>query len=479
MIIPQNEPSQQSFGLQKDNQEHLFENVNLYNYSQKQQEIAVDLIKVLCGDWRQLYEGAQQILSGPVERPSNYIQQSLYIASAIMGFATQNYLNVFPCHWFICIGESGSGKSLANVIIEKTLYNIKNNKCWHMAMPASRQGLYSKFNQTKEGSVPNPNVFIDFDEGLNALLTQLWPLNGIECTGPLGPLIETLLKTYGPCSHMPEINNKDPNQSCKRVDFPRIGLTANGQNFQLAYSSRFLEKGFYHRCFVYDFVGKVVPQDMVSFLDDVENTVKNSDLSIGEEYLKSFNSKLFYKLPQNEPVHKFVQSGRLPNPSGHDFHEDYHELMEYLNTNNYEYHARAIAEQYKNRCKERFHAYAWLHAWGCDRKKPIGQDTAVASLFLSLHYQNILNRMKNLPKANLHDYDLIKYIYQAIKKKPDIKRMYITNKISKNQSLSKFDGRSIDRAIGYLVSENYIVQNKRAGFPTSYRVSTHDPKLLD
>ena len=128
MIIPQNEPSQQSFGLQKDNQEHLFENVNLYNYSQKQQEIAVDLIKVLCGDWRQLYEGAQQILSGPVERPSNYIQQSLYIASAIMGFATQNYLNVFPCHWFICIGESGSGKSLANVIIEKTLYNIKNNK---------------------------------------------------------------------------------------------------------------------------------------------------------------------------------------------------------------------------------------------------------------------------------------------------------------------------------------------------------------
>jgi len=484
MIIPQNVSSQQSFGPQKDNQEYLFENVNLYNYSKRQEEIAVDLAGALFGDWASLYNGAQEILSGPVERPSNYIQQSLYIASAIMGFATQNFLNVFPCHWFICIGESGSGKSLANVIIEKTLSAISNvsaNKCWHMGMPASRQGLYSKFDQTKEGCVPNPNVFIDFDEGLNALLTQLWPLNGIECTGPLGPLIETLLKTYGPCSHMPEITNKDPNQSCKRVDFPRIGLTANGQNFQLAYSSRFLEKGFYHRCFVYDFVGKVVSQDMDSFLKDTENSVKDTDLAIERKYWEPLNVKFMnaMPLPQGQMFHRFVKQGPLPKPEVEDFHKDYHELMEYLNTNNYEYHARAIAEQYRNRCKERFHAYAWLHAWGCERERPNKDDTSVASLFLSLHYQNILNRMKNLPKANLHDYDLIKYIYQAIMKKPDIKRMYITNKISKNQSLSKFDGRAIDRAIGYLVSENYIVQNKRAGFPTSYRVSSHDPKLLD
>jgi hypothetical protein len=191
------------------------------------------------------------------------------------------------------------------------------------------------------------------------------------------------------------------------------------------------------------------------------------------------NHKFTNKIQLTETIYRFVQKGRLPKPKSHDFHEDYHELMEYLNANNHEYHARAIAEQYKNRSKERFHAYAWLHAWGCNRDKPDDKDVTVASLFLSLHYQNILNRIKFLPKSNLHDYDLIKYIYHSIKIKPEIKRMYITNKISKNQSFSKFDARAIDRAIAYLVSENYIVQNKRSGFPTTYRVSNSDPKLFD
>lgn len=476
MSISQSRSSQQ---LSESTDKHLFENLNIYTQSQKQIDLAVDLSSSLQGVWAELYWGAQNILSGPSSQSSQVaynIQQSIYIASALMGVTTQNYLNAFPCHWFICIGESGAGKSLANVIIEKTLNKIIN-KCWHIGMPASRQGLYSKFDRTKDG-VPTNNVFIDFDEGLNALLTHLWPSNGLENTGPLGPLVETLLKAYGPCSHMPEITNKDPLHSCKRVESPRIGLTANGQNFQLAYSTRFLEKGFYHRSFVYDFVGKNIKQDMKSFLDDTENTVKDSDLSIPDNFLSRLNQKFLTEAP-GEFIYKFVKAGRLPDPPIEDFHEDYHELMEYLNTNDHEYHARAIAEQYRNRSKERFHCYAWLHAWGSDRDKPNTDDVTVASLFLSLHYQNILNRVKNLPNSKMHDYDLIRYIYQSVRNKPEIKRMYITNKISKNQGLSKFDTRSIDRAISYLIQENYIVQSKRSGAPTTYRVSSLDPKIFD
>jgi hypothetical protein len=464
--MPQNETSQQA--IAHNNIQLQFQNISLYQYSKAQEALAADIASKLEGDWGSLYWGAQDILSGNGVQPNNFIQQSIYIATAIMGLSTQNIYNFFPCHWYICIGESGAGKSLANEIIGKTLLKLRN-KCWHVVMPASREGLYTKFDPQKEGYVPNPNVFLDYDEGLGHLL-KLWPAFGSEPPSILAPLIDTLLKAYGPCSHLPEITNKDPTKSSRRVEKPRIGFTTNGQNFQLATSDKFLEKGFYQRCYVFDFVGKVVPQNIDSFLDSAESKNTSSELAISDKYLADLNNKFPYELTLEPKIIAYAKKGRLPNPTtGHDFHEDYSELMEYLNKGGHEYHAKAIAEQYRNRLVERFVSYAWLHAWGAGREAPTEADTTIASLFISLHYQNILNRMKYMPKDNPHDYDLITYIYQCVMSKPGLTRSYITKRCSANNAYKKFSSHHIDRAIAFLVKESQITETKAAGCQTSYR----------
>jgi hypothetical protein len=466
MIIAQNESSQQ--GTVNNNFESQFQNISLYQYSKAQKQIATDLVSHLSGHWGELYWGAQEILSGEKEQPNNFIQQSLYISTAIMGLSTQNIYNFFPCHWYICIGESGSGKSLCNEIIAKTLIKLRN-KCWPVVMPASREGLYTIFDPQKDGYVPNPNIFLDFDEGLGHL-HKLWPSYGAELPHVLSPLIDTLLKSYGPCSFLPEITNKDPAKSSKRVESPRIGLTTNGQNFTIATSDRFLDKGFYQRSFVFDFVGKIVPKNLDSFLDAAESKNISTELAILDKYWENLNKSFPFEFSLQTKIRTYAKKGRLPNPTvGYDFHEDYSELMQYLNKGGHEAHAKALTEQYQNRLTERFVSYAWLHAWGAGRLSPNEQDTTVASLFISLHYQNILNRMLHMPKNNPHDYDLITYIYQCVINKPGLTRSYITKRCSANNAYKKFSSQNIDRAIAFLVKESQIAETKTAGCQTSYR----------
>jgi hypothetical protein len=459
MSIAQNESSQQSLSPR-------------YKYSDKQIQLAVDIKCGLKGAFLDLYKGAQKVLSDKEDPKVENIQQALYIATVLMGASTQYYLNLFPCYWYISIGESGGGKTFTNLIISNTLSKIETqNRCWPIKMPGSREGLYRRLDSTRDDSVPNPNVFVYWDEGL-AGLKRIWPYGDVENISPTGPLVETLLGSYGGCEELAEISTKDPEKSCKRIVNPRILFTINGQpNVYTAIlnSNNFLGNGLYHRCHVFDFIGDDLPETLDGFLQGIDDKI-NTPTSLHSDYLSSIN-KILKDI--DKPI-VWAKKGNVPKPD-YDFLNDYRELLTYLNENSLDNHALAISEQYKNRTRKRFSTYAWLHAFGCGRDKLAKEDTNFASLSLGLHYQNILNRVKTRSKNDCGELDLIEYVYEKIKNYFDKKRTgpereYILNLVRKKWS-TKFKIQDTDKALEFLIKSEYIsaynTKNKPFYRPTS------------
>jgi len=468
MNISQNEPSQQSFKAIKN----PLQLTNSYKQSESQIKLTTDLSVIIEGAFKDLYLGAMELFSGSETDLSQFQQQSLYVATSVMGCVTQDYLNLFCNHWFICVGESGSRKTIANQIIKNTIIRTKN-KCYPINMPASREGLYSRLGV--EGGIPKPNVFIEFDEGLNKLY-KLWANQKPESNSALNGLMSTLIESYGPVQELSEITNKDLTKSSKAVLSPRIALTLNGQGLSFAKavtSDSFLNNGFYHRCLVFDFVVKETDDSQDNYL----NEDYDSDLLINNKYLDYLNWLIKHEgnLP-SKPCIKYRIKGASPR-SDYDFKQDYYELLEYLNSNCPPVHTLAIVDQHNSRMKERIKTLAWLHAWGRGAEKWDTIDVTFAYMLGGLHYQNILNRLKNAPLDARNDYHLMKYIYGHVARKKTVLRQRIQSACGNHNDYKQFSSTQVSYAIKELIAEGYIVARKQ-GKSTYYDIGAekfHDP----
>lgn len=442
MTISQNEPSQQLKLL----------TTSSYDHSAKQKHLMTDIGSIMKGSLSDLYLGAMELFSGSSIDSGEFQQQSLYVALAVMGCSTQDYLNLFPNHWFICIGESGSRKTLANQIIKNTLIQI-DNKCYPINMPASREGLYTRLNW-EQGGVQKPSVIIEFDEGLTKL-SKLWANQRPETNGSLTTLMETLLGAFGAPSELGEITNKDPAKSSKAIINPRIALTVNGQGISFSRaldSDTFLDNGFYHRCLVFDFLGDTQEDTLDDYLSDK----KNSLLIMDKGRLSYLN-----KILSNPAL--LETRGATPS-TDYNFKNDYYELLHYLNINSLPLHASAIIAQHKNRMPSRIRTMAWLHAWGRGAKRWETVDVTFAYMVGGLHYQNILNRLKHAPLDDTTDFELMSYICHTVTRRSKegklTSRKDIQSLCSRKKNFKHMQGLGVSNALKELEAEGYLIVKK-------------------
>lgn len=446
--MTQNEQSQQS------SEQLKLTNRSSYKYSDKQTSLCHEIIKDSKGIWSDICYNALKIFTGTDSPISDFQQQSIYVADMILGCATQDYLDLKPNYWSLCIGESGSGKTVANIIVKESLRRIPNNTCWNIKMPASEGGLYTALN-----ALPRPCAFIEYDEGLNKLV-KLWNNNKPETSGIVSNLLETLMSIYEAGGDLSEVTNKDPSKSSKGIIRPVVSLSITGQALSYARAcsvSEFIDKGFYHRCLIYDFIGRESCASFNEYLDEADTS---RSLRLDDDKLLRLKSKIKVALKTDtQPVEFYIKQGRAPS-SSYDFTKDYNELLTYLNELGEEAHARAIIEQYNNRMRDKIKTLARLHAWGRGADTWESDDVTWAMKRAGLHYQNILNRLKNSPIESRNDYLLIKYIYDKVIFCRKIEHVYITKLVSKKNGIKHFHSPQIKQAIKYLCEEGLIIEHR-------------------
>jgi len=395
MSISQNESSQQSF-------ETLY---SKWSASTDYKDILVQLMSKLAvmidGAWLEIFKQAD------VLHP-NRPQASHYIAMNLVCCGAQGYLATPALNYNIGVGISGGGKSWANLTVTQSL-NLLDSSIFIVAKPKSGDGLNSAFH-----CFPRPNGYFYLDEGLATLLANV----GSKTTNSSNyEAYKGFLSCYGSPSSLLGSKNKDKEKDTASVLYPRLTYNCDGQYSVIASclsDRQFLEAGYLQRSLYWHFVQpkKVIKSNEMSLLQksvQVETTTDDlviRDLSSINKYVLHLYTSTALKDMCPPPSHKAI----LPLPS-HDWTIHYYRFCDVI---------KDVPTLYKqladiNRTNEKIRYLAQLHAWARGSREVEKGDVEVASLIISISYENFID-IYRLSQAMPDEEQLMWVLLQAVHK---------------------------------------------------------------
>ena len=371
MNISQNESSQQSF------EDCYSQWSSSTDYKDSLVKLMSQLTVMLDGAWLEIFKQAD------VLHP-NRPQTSHYIAMNLVCCGAQGYLATPALNYNIGVGMSGGGKTWANTTVTQSLNSLKS-QIFTVTKPKSGDALNSAFN-----CFPRPNGYFYSDEGLATLLANV----GSKTTNSSNyEAYKGFLSCYGSPSILLGSKNKDKDKDTASVLYPRLTYNCDGQYTVIASclaDRQFLEAGYLQRSLYWHFVSpkKVIKSNEMSLLQksvQVETATDDlviRDLSSLNKYVLHFYATTALKDMCLPPSHKAI----LPLPS-HDWTIHYDKFCDAIKDVPTLY--RQLADI--NRTNEKIRYLSQLHAWARGSREVEKIDVEVASLIISISYENFID----------------------------------------------------------------------------------------
>lgn len=398
MIIPQNEISQQS----NDELYNLWKQTTDYNETLI--ELMSKLTVTLSGAWLDIYKRAYEL-------HPNRPQTAHYIAMNLVCCGAQGYLATPSINYNIGVGCSGGGKTWANLTISQSLKNLKS-EIYTVSKPKSGDALNSAFN-----CFPRPNGYFYSDEGLATLLANVGSKSNNSSNYEA---YKGFLSCYGSPSTLLGSKNKDKEKDTASVLYPRLTYNCDGQYAVIASclsDRQFLEAGYLQRSLYWHFLSpkKTHKTEKISLLEKslrVETTADDLYLTCKEleslnKYVKQTYTSTALKDMCRPPSHKQT----LPTPS-HDWTIHYYRFCDAIKDAPVLYRQLTDIE----RIIEKNRYLSQLHAWARGSQSVDIIDVEVASLIISISYENFIDIYKAsqvVPDEELLMWALLKSIDKA------------------------------------------------------------------
>ena len=395
MTISQNQQSQQPFDT-------LYSQwLATTDYRDSLVELMSKLAVILDGAWLKIFEQADAL-------HPNRPQTSHYIAMNLVCCGAQGYLATPALNYNIGAGISGGGKTWANTTVTQSL-NLLKSPIFTVTKPKSGDALNSAFN-----CFPRPTGYFYLDEGLATLLANV----GSETTNSSNyEAYKGFLSCYGSPSLLLGSKNKDKEKDTASVLYPRLTYNCDGQYSVIARclaDRQFLEAGYLQRSLYWHFVSpkKENKINQMSLLEKSVQAEKTTDdlviydLDCLNKYVLHLYTTTALKDMCPPPSHKKV----FPIPS-HDWGIHYTRFCDAIKDTPTLYRQLGGTE----RTNEKMRYLAQLHAWARGSLKVEEVDVEVASLIISISYENFID-IYRLSQAVPDEEQLMWVLLQAVDK---------------------------------------------------------------
>lgn len=395
MSISQNESSQQSFDT-------LYSHWSATtDYSEAQLKLLSQLTVTLGGAWLEIYNQA-------IEIHPNRPQAAHYIAMNLVCCGAQGYLGAPSVNYNIGAGTSGDGKSWPNKTIEQTIPFLKS-KIYQIPKPKSGDAFNKAFL-----AFDRPNCLFYMDEGLGNLLANF---SKNTKNNSFYEAYKVILSCHEGPTRLLGSKNKHEGDDTPSVEFPRLTFNVDGQYSVFAEcltDPDFMPVGFFQRALFWQF--KSPKGQEIDIKKEAEQPQRlSTELAIKDVTYINDLIKLDIKTTRIADLQPSASYGLCLPPCLYDWTKHYYAFCEEIKKSPNLYSNLTS----RGRTNARLRYLADVHCWGRGKTQIEQIDVEVASLIISLSYENFKDIIKNcqqVPDEELLLYQLLKVLSNADQK---------------------------------------------------------------